>query len=135
MHTNSDEKVFYMKNHLLEKLHPNLTGGTLLNIFKILKNLTEKKVTGLLRSRVEKIEKISNYVVKLWSNNGQTNYSRILVLLNNYFSFLNFGQIWSIYDQTVVKLIIQEILVLLIFRTIVSNSNSEMCDFMLKLNS
>ena len=60
MHTNSDEKVFYMKNHLLEKLHPNLMGGTPLNIFKILKNLTEKKVTGLFRSRVEKIEKISN---------------------------------------------------------------------------
>ena len=90
MHTNSDEKVFYMENHLLEKLHPNLTGGAPLNIFKILKNLTEKKVTGLLRSRVEKIEKISNYVVKLWSNNGQTNYSRILVLLNNYFSFFEF---------------------------------------------
>ena len=65
----------------------SLTGGTPLNIFKILKNQTEKKVTGLLRSRVEKIEKISNCVVKLWSNNGQTNYSRILVLLNNYFSF------------------------------------------------
>ena len=31
-----------MKNHLLEKLHPNLTGGTPLNIFKIPKNLTEK---------------------------------------------------------------------------------------------
>ena len=51
------------------------------------------------------------------------NYSRILVLLNNYFNFLNFGQIWSNYDQTVVKLwsnygqtmvkLIQEILVLL----------------------
>ena len=51
-----------MKTHLLEKLHPNLTAGTPLNIFKILKNLTEK-VTGLLRSRVEKIEKISNLVV------------------------------------------------------------------------
>ena len=35
-------KSFYMKNHPLEKLHPNLTGGTPLNIFKILKNLTEK---------------------------------------------------------------------------------------------
>ena len=93
-----------MKNRLLEKLHPNLTGGTPLNIFKILKNQTEKKVTGLLRSRVEKIEKISNCVVKLWSNNGQTYYSRILVLLNNYFSFLNFGQIWSNYGQTMVKL-------------------------------
>ena len=35
-------KSFYMKNNLLEKIHPNLTGGTPLNIFKILKNLTEK---------------------------------------------------------------------------------------------
>ena len=41
------------------------------------------------------------------------NYSRILVLLNNYFGFLNFGQIWSNCGQTMVKLIIQEILVLL----------------------
>ena len=40
------------------------------------------------------------------------NYSRILVLLNNYFNFLNFGQIWSNYGQTVVK-VIQKILVLL----------------------
>ena len=32
------------------------------------------------------------------------NYSRILVLLNNYFNFLNFGQIWSNYGQTMVKL-------------------------------
>ena len=67
---------------------------------------------GLLRSRVEKIEKIQT-VGKLWSNNGQTNYSRILVLLNNYFSYFNFGQIWSNCGQTMVKLIIQEILVLL----------------------
>ena len=106
-----------MKNHQLEKLHPNLTGGTPLNIFKILKNLIEKKVTGLLRSRVEKIEKISNCVVKLWSNNGQTNYSRILVLLNNYFSYFEFWsnlvKLWSNCGQTMVKLIIQEILVLL----------------------
>ena len=29
-----------------------------------------------------------------------SNYSRILVLLNNYFSFLNFGQIWSNCGQT-----------------------------------
>ena len=28
------------------------------------------------------------------------NYSRTLVLLNNYFNFLNFGQIWSNYGQT-----------------------------------
>ena len=76
-----------------------------------------KKVTRLLRSRVEKIEKISNYVVKLWSNNGQTNYSRILVLLNNYFSYFEFWsnlvKLWSNNGQTMVKLIIQEILVLL----------------------
>ena len=71
MHTNSDEKVFYMKNHLLKKLHPNLTGGTPLNIFKILKNLIEKKLRGFVRSRVEKIEKYSNSgqtMVKQWSN-------------------------------------------------------------------
>ena len=43
----------------------------------------------------------------------QNNYSRILVLLNNYFNFLNFGQIWSNCGQTMVKLLIQEILVLL----------------------
>ena len=41
---------------------------------------------------------------KLWSNNGQTNYSRILVLLNNYFSYFNFGQIWSNCGQPMVKL-------------------------------
>ena len=66
------------------------------------------------------------------------NYSRILVLLKNYFNFLNFGQIWSNYGQTMVKHI-QEILALLnnycFFRIIVLNSNGEMCDFMLKLNS
>ena len=36
------KKFFYMKNHLLEKLYPNSTGGTPLKIFRILKNLTEK---------------------------------------------------------------------------------------------
>ena len=54
---------------------------------------------------------------KLWSNNGQTNYSRILVLLNNYFSYFEFWsnmvKLWSNCGQTMVKLIIQEILVLL----------------------
>ena len=34
------------------------------------------------------------------------NYSRILVLLNSYFNFLNFGQIWSNCGQTMVKLLI-----------------------------
>ena len=46
-------------------------------------------------------------LVKLWSNNGQTNYSRNISVTKK----------------------------LLFFGTIVSNSNSEMCDFMLKLNS
>ena len=113
MHTNSDEKVFYMKNHLLEKLHPNLTGGTPLNIFKILKNLTEKRYGAFKIWRGKKIQ----IVVKLWSNNGQTNYSRILVLLNNYFCFFEFWsnlvKLWPNCGQTMVKLIIQEILVLL----------------------
>ena len=57
MHTNSHEKVFYMKNHLLEKLHPNLVGGTPLNIFKIPKKPNRKKFTGLSRSRGKKIQK------------------------------------------------------------------------------
>ena len=101
-----------MKNHLLEKLHPNLIGGTLLNIFKIPKNLTEKSY-GAFKIESGKNQTKSNCVVKLWSNNGQTNYSRILVLLNNYFGFFEFFQIWSNCGQTMVKLIIQEILVLL----------------------
>ena len=111
MHTNSDEKVFYMKNHLLEKLHPNLTGGTPLNIFKILKNLIEKKLRGLQDLEWKKLKNIQT-VGKLWSNNGQTNYSRILVLLNNYFSFFEFWsnlvKVWPNCGQTMVKLIIQE---------------------------
>ena len=61
MHTNSDEKVFYMKNHLLEKLHPNLTGGTPLNIFKIPKNLTEKKLRGFQDLEAKKFKKIQTY--------------------------------------------------------------------------
>ena len=56
MHTNSDEKVFYMQNHLLEKLHPNLR-GTPLNIFKILKNLTEKRYGAFKIWRGKKIQK------------------------------------------------------------------------------
>ena len=70
------------------------------------------------------------------------NYSKTLVLLNNYFSFFEFWsnlvKLWSNCGQTMVKLI-QEILALrnnyCFFRIIVSNSNGEMCDFMLKLNS
>ena len=52
-----------------------------------------------------------------WKKCGQTNYSRILVLLNNYFSFFEFWsnlvKQWSNSGQTMVKLIIPEILVLL----------------------
>ena len=61
MHTNSDEKVFYMKNHLLEKLHPNLIGGTPLNIFKIPKNLTEKKLRGFQDLEAKNFKKIQTY--------------------------------------------------------------------------
>ena len=71
MHTNSDEKVFYMKNHLLEKLHPNLTGWNPVKYFQNPQKPNRKKVTGLVRSRVEKIEKYSNSgqtMVKQWSN-------------------------------------------------------------------
>ena len=43
-------------------------------------------------------------MVKQWSNNGQTNYSRILVLLNNYFSYFEFWsnlvKLWSNNGQT-----------------------------------
>ena len=108
MQTNSDEKVFYMKNHLLEKLHPNLMGETPLNIFKILKNLTEKKLRGFKDLEWKKSKKLlvksGQTVVKLSSNNGQTNYSRILVLLNNYFSYFelwsNLVKLWSNNGQT-----------------------------------
>ena len=68
MHTNSDEKVFYMKNHLLEKLHPNLTWGTPLNIFKILKNLTGKKLRRFYDLEWKKTKKFQT----VWSNCGQT---------------------------------------------------------------
>ena len=51
-----------------------------------------KKDTGLLRSGEAKKFKIFQTVVKPWSNNGQTNYSRILALKNNYFRFFEF---WS----------------------------------------
>ena len=51
-----------MKNHLLEKLHPNLIGGTPLNIFKILKNLTEKSY-GAFKIWRQKIQKNSSLLV------------------------------------------------------------------------
>ena len=68
MHTNSDEKVFYMKNHLLEKLHPNLTGGNPIKHFQNSQKPNTKKDTGLLRSREAKKFKKIQIVVKQWSN-------------------------------------------------------------------
>ena len=95
MHTNSDEKVFYMKNHLLE---------ILVKHFQNPQKPNRKKDTGLLRSGEAKKFRKFQIVVKLWSNNGQTNYSRILVLLNNYFSFFEFWsnlvKLWSNNGQT-----------------------------------
>ena len=46
-----------MKNHLLEKLHPNLTGGTPLNIFKTPKNLTEKELRSFQDLEAKKLKK------------------------------------------------------------------------------
>ena len=46
-----------MKNHLIEKLHPNLIGGTPLNIFKIPKNLTQKKLRGFQDLEAKKLTK------------------------------------------------------------------------------
>ena len=58
MHTNSDEKVFYMKNHLLEKLHPYLSGEHFQNPQKP----NRKKDTGLLRSgEAKKFKKVEIY--------------------------------------------------------------------------
>ena len=95
-------KSFYMKNHLLEKLHPNLTGGTPLNIFKILKNLTEKRYEAFKIWRGKKIQKISNSLV-----------GNLLVTEKNIVSNFIFGKNVVKSGQTVVKLIIPEILVLL----------------------
>ena len=56
MHTNSDEKVFYMKNHLLEKLHPNSTRSPVED-FQNPQKPNRTKDTGLLRSRGGKMKK------------------------------------------------------------------------------
>ena len=52
-----------MKSHLLEKLHPNLIGGTPLNIFKIPKNLTEKKLRGFQDLEAKKFKKFQKKLV------------------------------------------------------------------------
>ena len=104
-----------MKNHLLEKLHPNFVGGTPLNIFKILKNLTEKSYGAFKIWRQKNSSNFSFFLflinlVKLLIQEVLVllnNYSRILVLLNNYFSFFEFWsnlvKLWSNCGQTVVK--------------------------------
>ena len=52
-----------MKNHLLEKLHPNLTRGNPVKHFQNPQKPNRKKITGLSRSRGKKIQKISNLLV------------------------------------------------------------------------
>ena len=49
-----------MKNHLLVKLHPNLKGNRVKH-FQNPQKPNRKKVTGLLRSRGEKMKKIQTY--------------------------------------------------------------------------
>ena len=72
-----------MKNHLLEKLHPNLNGGTPLNIFKIPKNLTQKKLRGFQDLEAKKLKKrfgiLRTYAWPIWddSNGNKTNLSQI----------------------------------------------------------
>ena len=75
-----------MKNQLLKKLHPNLTRGTPLNIFKIPKNLT-KKVMGLSRSRGKKIQKISNLLVAHRGCGAPLVTIFFQFLLQNFFNF------------------------------------------------
>src|SRR4051812_33286221 len=51
------------ENHLLKKLHPNSTGRTPLKTLRIPKKTNRTKITGLLRSRGQKIEKNSNLLM------------------------------------------------------------------------
>ena len=77
-------KSFLYEKASTQKVTSEFNWGNPVKHFQNPQKTNRKKVTVLLRSRVEKIEKITS---QIWSNNGQTNYSRILVLLNNYFSF------------------------------------------------
>ena len=52
-----------MKNHLLEKLHPKLTGGIPVKHFQNPQKPNRKKDTGLSRSRGKIIQKNSNLLV------------------------------------------------------------------------
>ena len=70
-----------------------------LQFFRILKFQKEKKIWSnisfFLKNWLNLVKLLIQEVLMLLHN-----YSRILVLLNNYFNFLNFGQIWSKYCQT-----------------------------------
>ena len=93
-------KSFLYEKSSTRKVTSEFNWGNPIKHFQNPQKLNRKKVTGLLRSRVEKIEKISNC--------GQTMVKliiqEILVLLNNYFSFFEFWsnlvKLWSNYGQT-----------------------------------
>ena len=99
-------KSFLYEKPSTRKVTSEFNRGNPVKHFQNPQKPNRKKVTGLLRSRVEKNGK--NFKLgQIWSNYGQTNYSRILVLLNNYFSFFEFWsnlvKLWSNSGQTVVK--------------------------------
>ena len=110
-------KSFLYEKSSTRKVTSKLNGETRVQHLQNPQTPNKTKNTGLLRSGEAKKFNFFQIVVKLWSNNGQTNYSRILVLLNNYFSYFEFWsnlvKLWSNCGQTMVKLLIQEILVLL----------------------
>ena len=105
-------KSFLYEKSSTRKVTSEFNWGNPVKHFQNPQKPNRKKDTGLLRSGEAKKFKKIQIVVKLWSNNGQTNYSTILMLLIIISVFLNFGQIWSNCGQTMVKLIIPEILVL-----------------------
>ena len=101
-------KSFLYEKSSTRKVTSKFNWGNPVKHFQNPQKPNRKKDTGLLRSGEAKKFKKFQIVVKLWSNNGQTNYSRILVLLNNYFSFFEFWsnlvKLWPNCGQTVVKL-------------------------------
>ena len=93
-------KSFLYEKSSTRKVTSEFNGGNPVKHFQNPQKPNRKKDTGLSRSGEAKKFKKFQIVVKLWSNNGQTNYSTILVLLNNYFSFF---KILVKSGQTVVK--------------------------------
>ena len=68
MHTDSDEKVFYMKKLSTQKVTSKFNRGNPVEHFQNPQKPNRKKVTGLLRSgEAKKFNKIQT-VVKQWSN-------------------------------------------------------------------